>query len=469
VADPSQTSVLSGSTKFLAFLAILVFGIVENLSRKANLLSIERDWVPILAPAVILEASTQYDLAHVNAIMARIDIGSKLIAPIAVSGLGSVVSAKTSVAVVAASNVVGFGLELWTARRVWENSANLRFAKSSSLKPMEDQSTYSISSRQRLGLLIFKAGSTVALWWRGYVESFHLYFSFGAWRASLAMTMTQISILSVTGVLVVFLLNSGFSLKVLTIAEALSTLFELGSTIITPLTITRLTPRSLPDVVDEVFDERGEELSNEESASIISADHTKAAVTKIGFLGIVYMLATLVSSRTPHLYPNILTAVQIPTLPMIFYLTSTLSYPIPQSTESPTFFNHTVASLMLFFCLAASRLGRGIFSLTTQQLSQSQVPASLRSSFGGTELVFVSIFGLFHNIGAAIFSEPSQFGWLASGSVFAIAASVAMFVWFMSVENISLGGWRFWENVHGYEAVALEPVQESDQGPIGVP
>jgi solute carrier family 40 (iron-regulated transporter), member 1 len=257
VADPSQTSVLSGITKFLAFLAILVFGIVENLSRKANLLSIERDWVPILAPAIISEASTsQYDLAHVNATMARIDICCKLVAPIAVSGLSSMVSAKISVVVVAASNIVGFGLELWTARRVWGNSANLRFAKSSSPKPKEDQLTYLVFPRQRLSLSIFKACSTVALWWRGSIDSLRLYCSFGVWRASLAMAITQISVLSVTGVFVVFLLNSGYSWKVITIAKALSTLFELCSTIVAPFAITRLAPRSLPDVVIEGYDER---------------------------------------------------------------------------------------------------------------------------------------------------------------------------------------------------------------------
>jgi iron-regulated transporter 1 len=144
----------------------------------------------------------------------------------------------------------------------------------------------------------------------------------------------------------------------------------------------------------------------------------------------------------------------------VYYLTSTLSYPIPQGAESPTFFSHTLASLALFSCLAASRLGRGIFSLTTQQLSQSQVPASHRSRFGGTELVFVSVFGLSHNIGAAVFSKPSQFGWLALASVIAVIASIAMFVWFMKVEGINFGGLRFWEKPHEYEAVALQPVEE---------
>lgn len=159
-----------------------------------------------------------------------------------------------------------------------------------------------------------------------------------------------------------------------------------------------------------------------------------------------------------------LTDVQIPAVPVIFYLTSTLSYPIPPSKQSPTFFDHTAASVILFLCLSASRLGRGTFSLTTQQLSQSQVSASHRSSFGGTELVFVSIFGLSHNVGAAILSEPRQFGWLALGSVTAIAASVVVFVWFMRQERISISRLKFWGKlqIQGYEAVALEPIPESE-------
>jgi hypothetical protein len=109
-----------------------------------------------------------------------------------------------------------------------------------------------------------------------------------------------------------------------------------------------------------------------------------------------------------------------------------------------------------------------MFSLATQQLSQSQVLASHRSRFGGTELVFVSISGLAHNTGAAIFSEPHEFRWLALGSVVSIGASIAMFLWFMHIENISFGSWNFWQKAHRYDAVALASVEEVDQGLTGV-
>jgi iron-regulated transporter 1 len=151
---------------------------------------------------------------------------------------------------------------------------------------------------------------------------------------------------------------------------------------------------------------------------------------------------------------------QIPTLPIILYLTSLLPYPIVPGPKNTTFHTHTFTSILLLLCLAASRLGRGIFSLTTQQLSQSQVVSSQRSSFGGTEQIFVSIFGLSHNIGSAIFNEPQEFGWLALGSIITICASVLIFVWWIYMENIGIGRWEFWSKTIGYEAVGSRRIEE---------
>jgi iron-regulated transporter 1 len=118
VGNSAQNSFLDGGAKTLVFLVILLFGVVESLSRKTNVLSIERDWVPVLSPQVLAETSSQYDLAHVNAMMSRIDICCKLVAPIAVSGFSSVVSPRTSVATTALVNLISFPLEFWTAQKV---------------------------------------------------------------------------------------------------------------------------------------------------------------------------------------------------------------------------------------------------------------------------------------------------------------------------------------------------------------
>jgi solute carrier family 40 (iron-regulated transporter), member 1 len=126
------------------------------------------------------------------------------------------------------------------------------------------------------------------------------------------------------------------------------------------------------------------------------------------------------------------------------YLTHVLHYPLSRTPNSPAFTAYPVATLVLFFCLASSRLGRGIFSLTTQQLAQSRLPPHQRSSFAGTETAFVSIFGLAHSLGTAIWSEPAEFGWLAFASWIMVAASAVIYVWWWMKETAKVRHWEGW-------------------------
>ena len=90
-SDPSASvdeprPLLVGEFKDTIFLVILVLGVIERLSRLANLISIERDWVPTLATAAESDKeSPPYDLTHLNAVMSRIDLICKLGAPIMMS------------------------------------------------------------------------------------------------------------------------------------------------------------------------------------------------------------------------------------------------------------------------------------------------------------------------------------------------------------------------------------------------
>lgn len=106
-----------------------------------------------------------------------------------------------------------------------------------------------------------------------------------------------------------------------------------------------------------------------------------------------------------------------------------IPFPVARNGDSPTLRIHPLSSLILFFCLASSRLGHGIFSLSTQQLAQSRLPPDQRSSFAGTETAFVSTFGLAHSLGTAIWSDPKGFGWLALASWMMIASSAALYAW----------------------------------------
>src|SRR6266480_1163431 len=117
-----STAILHGTMKSVAFSLLLLLAIIESLSRKANVISIERDWVPILAPVT---TSGGYTLTHVNAMMARVDMICKLISPIAVSWFLSVVSIRVGVVVVAVTNGMSFAAELWSAGKLWNQCPQL--------------------------------------------------------------------------------------------------------------------------------------------------------------------------------------------------------------------------------------------------------------------------------------------------------------------------------------------------------
>lgn len=74
--------------------------------------------------------------------------------------------------------------------------------------------------------------------------------------------------------------------------------------------------------------------------------------------------------------------------------------------------------------------------LSNQQLAQSRLPSHQRSSFAGAEHAFERTFSLLHGLGTAIWSKPSQFGWLALASWIMIANSAAIYLsWWMN-ENV---------------------------------
>jgi iron-regulated transporter 1 len=328
-SDAHSASVLNGAPKSFVFAIILVIGIIEYLSRRANVLSMERDWVPLLAPPSLPTAnSEQRTLAHVNSVMARIDIGCKLIAPIAVTGFSSLVPLGVVLISVIVFNLLGAFLEILTAWEVWKQSDVLRKPKVVSAAA-DDFPTGDSPRDLNWTAKVTWLGSFVVAWWSHLRQSFEIYFSSEVWIPSIAMTMTQSSILSVSGILIVFLLNSGYSLKTVTIAETLSALFELSSTFSTPYAVSRLLRSRVAQSYElgEVLETANgnaatrsmetEEFLRESSAksSPIEAsfahgppdsdDHNQGAqistidpkveVSKVGLWGIVWMFVALVS------------------------------------------------------------------------------------------------------------------------------------------------------------------------------
>ena len=159
----------------------------------------------------------------------------------------------------------------------------------------------------------------------------------------MAMSMLHSSMLSVTGIVIVFLLNSGYSLKVVTIAEAASSAFEIGSAFLAPVAVRRLCPTT-PAGSHRLMNvpRRGEEevLSDMDSDidadDLIRKDDTRldvnAGVIRLGLWGVFEMFLTLVSSPVLPLIPPL--SIQLivpegsyPAPPLLSYTYARLSHP----------------------------------------------------------------------------------------------------------------------------------------------
>lgn len=232
--------------KDLLFLVILVLGIIERLSRLANLLSIERDWVPILAAVGAIDnQSAQYDLTHLNAVMGRIDLICKLGSPIAMSVfISATESPRLGAFGLLVVNIITWPLEYWTAKTVWHSSERLQETKEIDMPVLRNNPaalpdvTYPHDGSNNRPLLlrnaIFNLLKALSSWIFDYGLSLQQYFSTNIWMPSLAMTSLHFSVLTFSATLTVFLVHSGFSMKLITWAEVLSAAFELSSTFVFP-------------------------------------------------------------------------------------------------------------------------------------------------------------------------------------------------------------------------------------------
>ena len=115
------------------FLLVLVLGIIERLSRLANPISMERDWVPTMVAAGTTDhPRPPYDLSPLNAAMSRIDlvcklrrsdrhVGLRVFGPLAAIGSGAADWRQL---------LLTWPVEEWTAKQVWLGNEQLRKKKS---------------------------------------------------------------------------------------------------------------------------------------------------------------------------------------------------------------------------------------------------------------------------------------------------------------------------------------------------
>ncbi|KAF7895357.1 hypothetical protein EAF00_007171 [Botryotinia globosa] len=401
--------------KIVMFLPILGFGILEGLSANGNMLSMERDWVVVAAAP----EGNHYDLTHLNSSMRRIDLSCKLLAPILISFLISRLGIKFGVIVVGGMSAASWGFEMWSARRVWRSNIRLQQQKEvRNDEVISDVEVLSLREKFMRGLCLHK-------------EDFRNYFSSKVWIPSVSLSVLHFSALSYGATFITFLLNAGVSLDLITLARAAGSVVEISSTVVTPFGVRQLSKAHGHGPYDRLSGSNdSEEVLSQGEGEIDESGRITTGLERLGLWGLSWQFINLIPVTL--ILWVLSTSTSIPSTPLLSRIIP------PLSPSSP------LLALFLFATLSLSRLGLWIFDLTTQQLSQTLVAPTQRSSFAGCEYSLVALFELGNYVMAIIWSRQDQFGWVALVSLMAVGGSTVVYAgWVRTVR----GHLIHWERV----------------------
>jgi len=295
-------STKSSGMKGAIYIIIIGLGVLERLSRLANFFSVERDWVPTLAmPESDIGHKSDFDLSHLNAVMSRIDLVCKLISPIAMSRFMSATgNPRFTAAALVGLNLATWPLEYWTARVVWFANDQLRVPKSGrdSSNPSAAGSWDARWSFSMNRLHLGEKFREVYSWCVDYVFCLKAYFSTEVWIPSITMSSLHFSVMVFSGILTVFLVQSGFSVTLIMWGEVLSAVFELSSTFVFSFGIRRLSMQSAYMPLSGLSNGAASppmslaEDSDEDEATD-TVDQSVGA-SRLGLLGLISTLVSLV-------------------------------------------------------------------------------------------------------------------------------------------------------------------------------
>ncbi|KPI43466.1 Solute carrier family 40 member 1 [Cyphellophora attinorum] len=205
--------------------ALSMAACVEKLCSVMNLVSVEKDWV------VVIAGGDEGLLREMNAAMRRIDLGCKLLGPFLISVVDGY---STTVAVIAnlATAVVSLPIEWYAIKWVYDSTPALQHPKVIS-------ATFTPSGTECHAT----ATSTTSSWKHSLHQQttlLHTYFSHRAFRPSLAGALLYFTVLSFSGQMVTFLLAVGFSSLTIACLRTLSVVFEVSATWLAPAAMRRV-------------------------------------------------------------------------------------------------------------------------------------------------------------------------------------------------------------------------------------
>ncbi|UQC84187.1 iron transporter [Colletotrichum lupini] len=208
-----------GRSALLALLSLMACA--EKLYSIVNMVSVEKDWVVIIAKGDI-EA-----LAVLNAQMRRIDLLCKLLGPLFIALIDGL-STKAAIIVNFSMNTASVAVEYYAIAKIYDEDPDLQEPKS---KPTSTSETTAASANPGIKLLshIKKSAS-----------DFNFYFGHRAFLPSFACSLLYLTVLSFGGQMVTYLAASGFNTTYIGIARTISVVFEVLATWVAPWLVGRI-------------------------------------------------------------------------------------------------------------------------------------------------------------------------------------------------------------------------------------
>ena len=270
---------INESYRLVLFGFVIILGSIEKLSSIGNMLSMEREWVPAMAG--LQEGSSS--LTSLNATMRRIDLICKLAAPVFVALIVAAFgSNRCCVLTIAGMNCISWGIEALTAYQVWRTTPRLQERRDVL------SSISSVTADTRINNSLERFNNVAAKAFEDQIQRLKQYFASDVWIPSVALAMLHISVLSYSATLITYLLNSGFSVTLITTARASSSVVEISSTFVAPVGVSYLAKSSKRhDQAEEDFEGLLEEVDDE------GRMHS-AGLERLGLWGIWSQLLNLV-------------------------------------------------------------------------------------------------------------------------------------------------------------------------------
>ncbi|KAH8890403.1 hypothetical protein GQ53DRAFT_721636 [Thozetella sp. PMI_491] len=221
-----------GQWKAAALVLLTLLACIEKLASITNSVSVERDWV------VVVAREDRAAMKTLNAQMRRIDLLCKLFGPLFIALIDT---ASTSAAVVVnfALNVSSVAVEYYAIARVYYDVPSLQRPKDQAQEERDDGPS---ELSNGLDGWLHRSWRYIRAITTKHAGDFSLYFHHRVFIPSFALALLYLTVLGFGGQMLTYLLSVGYNSAQVSAARTASVFFELLSTWVAPWLMDRIGP-----------------------------------------------------------------------------------------------------------------------------------------------------------------------------------------------------------------------------------